>query len=666
MAKRKDDSRKALDLWTAPAKAGEPELCVATTFTFDAAFFERDCLGRFLAMEFDAAEGDSVAYLVEREEKLAASRACVLVDRRHARDKQSLRWDVIPVIVPRAVQHAKLSLLVWAHHVRAIIGSGNLTTYGYRSNLEVFGSLDLTEHDGGSRTEILGCFDFLGEVVDLAVGDPTAGPIDRARKGLAAARRRVAGWPETKHQVRCGVVFGGPKRSVIEVVKQSWPSASPARTAWVASPFFDAPPNDHLAPDALLGVLAKRGARDLSFAVPTESLPDGRLRVRAARGIVSGARSAEVELLPIPTEQQGENRTYHAKLLHLANDDWQAVVLGSSNFTAAGLGVRGYGNLEANLMYMSRAGSSEARAIDAIWPETGAAIDLESAEIVWEPCDEDQALGLGEPCLPGAFCEALFVAEAPLLRVVLTKGLPKEWRISVPGGETLLSSSATQEGKHEIAWTGKPTPFVLEVTWEDLDRRWTTSWAVNVSDPAALPPPEELRSLRLDDLLEVLASTRPIAHAVSTIIARRSRVASLRAELDPHKRVNTHAFLLQRTKRVAAALDRLRERLERPVLTYEALDWRLRGAVGPVALAAAVVREHRPAEARFFLAEIILALHRVDVRKTAIGGLARTTVNSAIRDVTREIERLLPELGPAEQSTGLDAYVTAALAEARS
>jgi hypothetical protein len=102
---------KALDLWQAPSGAGEPLVCVATSFTFDATFFETECVGRFLQMHTHPSESESVGYLVEREEKLAAARVCALVDRRHARDKESLRWDVLGVIVRKAIQHAK----VWQH-----------------------------------------------------------------------------------------------------------------------------------------------------------------------------------------------------------------------------------------------------------------------------------------------------------------------------------------------------------------------------------------------------------------------------------------------------------------------------------------------------------------------------------------------------------------------
>src|SRR6478672_8873246 len=107
MRKARATHGKALDLWQAPDKAGEPLVCIATTFTFDATFFETECVGRFLQMDAHPSETASVAYLIEREEKLAGARVHALVDRRHARDKESLRWDILGVLVPRATQHGK-------------------------------------------------------------------------------------------------------------------------------------------------------------------------------------------------------------------------------------------------------------------------------------------------------------------------------------------------------------------------------------------------------------------------------------------------------------------------------------------------------------------------------------------------------------------------------
>ena len=154
MSRRRGDEAygKALDLWQAPPNAGEPLVCIATSYTFDATFFETECIGRFLQMEAHPSESASVAYLIEREEKLAGARVHALVDRRHARDKESLRRDIIGILLPHGVQHAKLAVLVWKDVVRIIIGSGNLTVPGYRKNVEVFGTIDVTREEGNRQT----------------------------------------------------------------------------------------------------------------------------------------------------------------------------------------------------------------------------------------------------------------------------------------------------------------------------------------------------------------------------------------------------------------------------------------------------------------------------------------------------------------------------------
>jgi hypothetical protein len=94
---------RALALWEPPEGAGDAQVCIASTFTFKADFFETECLGRFLGMDTHPAESDAVSYMVEREEKLAAASVTVLADRRHAIEKESLRWDVLGVLLKTEV-----------------------------------------------------------------------------------------------------------------------------------------------------------------------------------------------------------------------------------------------------------------------------------------------------------------------------------------------------------------------------------------------------------------------------------------------------------------------------------------------------------------------------------------------------------------------------------
>src|SRR5207249_1060714 len=84
--------------WSAPSDlpvgpAGRPLFCVASTYTFHAPFFESELLPRFLGLKFDETEGVR-PFVVEREQALATSRACVLVNADHLDPSQStLRWD---------------------------------------------------------------------------------------------------------------------------------------------------------------------------------------------------------------------------------------------------------------------------------------------------------------------------------------------------------------------------------------------------------------------------------------------------------------------------------------------------------------------------------------------------------------------------------------------
>ena len=181
--------------------------------------------------------------------------------------------------------------------------------------------------------------------------------------------------------------------------------------------------------------------------------------------------------------------------------------------------------------------------------------------------------------------------------------------------------------------------------WTGRHGEYVADWPVNVVEPGHLPPPEALRDLKLDELIEILSSTRPLHTAVAHVLQKRAKQIASDVQLDPHKRVNTETFLLRRTKRVAVALEHLRQRLERPVMNVEAIDWRLRGPVGPMAMAAAFRREARTEdESLFFLAELALTLQRVRVGEAGRGGLAPHAIRERLRALISEIEALASPL----------------------
>src|SRR5207247_918294 len=109
-----------------------------------------------------------------------------------------------------------------------------------------------------------------------------------------------------------------------------------------------------------------------------EELPDKQTRLMAPRALVTTAENyCDVYVRKIPVTQDEEIRPLHAKILILENDEWELRLIGSSNFTRAGLGLRtGAANLEANLAYLTRVGTPEFRRLQQVWPAADDDIDI--------------------------------------------------------------------------------------------------------------------------------------------------------------------------------------------------------------------------------------------------------------------------------------------------
>jgi hypothetical protein len=450
----------------------------------------------------------------------------------------------------------------------------------------------------------------------------------------------------------------------------------PAYTACVLSPFFDAAQKvSYPAAGDLLAALTDRGSRELQYMVPYEKLPDGHVRLRAPKSLIEkGKKSAEISVWPVNETVDGEFRPLHAKSVWLWNDNWHAYMIGSSNFTSAGMGLaKGNSNFEANLAYVFRATSSFENAMDKTIPPYEEAIK-DFSKVSWEAIDEQVGEGaLGGSVLPSSFEEALFEpgeAES-FLNLHFGKNLPMDWTISFKDRTVSVLSTAewgslNSPSAVRLTWSDRAIPNALEVEWIDAaQQKQTAHWPVNVTDPGQLPPPDALRDLSLQTLLEILCSGRPLHEAVAS---RQSNGADSPAgdeippELDPLRRFNSETFLLQRTRRVAKAIDQLVANLNRPVVHRDALEWRLRGPVGPCALAKAICKEARiPGEACFLLSEIVLVLRRIDASKIALG-VDKEIIGRAIADVITQISSMIAEqrkLRDIPESMG--AYISAAL-----
>ena len=87
----------------------------------------------------------------------------------------------------------------------------------------------------------------------------------------------------------------------------------------------------------------------VEFVVPVDRLGEREIvqfRVPCSRRSQDVSRSG---LFDVKQPNQGESRRLHGKLIVLESDAWVAALVGSSNFSAPGLGLGGRGNLEVGL-----------------------------------------------------------------------------------------------------------------------------------------------------------------------------------------------------------------------------------------------------------------------------------------------------------------------------
>jgi len=652
---------KLLDAWVAPDEAGEPVGCVATSFTFSPVFFEEECLARFLQLESDPTE-DGPIYLVEREEKLAqVACAAALVDQHHCRGGRSLRWDLLSARMPSGLQHAKVSLLFWSKLVRIIISSANLTEDGYRRNLELFGILDYGVSSEAPVSCLLETVAFLRRAAEYSTTSPDQQPpalmrwnalLDRVAEecsswGLADDKFRRRG-------VRVQSVFSGPDYpSVFDSLGTLWPGGSPPSAGFVISPFFDRPEVKNVPARQLWGLLRKRGEAMVQFHVSGEEIPDEEsLFLNAPESLLKAepkgrsSVSTEFHRLLLPS-----GRSLHAKGIWLESDRWSIYQIGSSNFTSAGTGISKKSNLEANLVYIvdSHRDDKAIKLLESTFPQSEL-VDLE-AGVKWKPISGEGEDDVGEELiLPLEFGDAAYHCDEKQRATVSLSfhgKLPTRWELITDGDDQFFFGaeqwhSLGDPQTCDLEWKPDRPPSGFWVRWEGSGgSAW---WPVNVTAGNVLPPPEELKNLPLDVLINILSSARPLHRVLEKYLRRRKKEKQKPDDssiVDPHKRVDTSQFLLQRTRRISWALNALKSRLEKPVVTLEFLRWRLRGPVGVIALAEALVREAKSNEEKAFLiSELALELSRVKP-ETAQGCLPPDKHIAEIRQVIADLRPLL-------------------------
>ncbi|MBL8776859.1 MAG: hypothetical protein JNK12_13040 [Acidimicrobiales bacterium] len=658
---------RLLDYWSPPEGAGEPVAALATTFTFQADFFDEDCLSRFLSLSSVPSEGDrisSIAAVLEMEDRLSEVQVSVLADRSTASEKRNLRWDLLPVAAPGGLLHAKVAVLLWERAGRVVVGSANLTPAGYRQQVETAIAIDLDSNCSVPRSVLDDLVSELRVLVELAPDDPgLAGPKSRASATLDLLTERVQALslPITgDRNLRLAVAPARPGRSPLDQLRAVWRGPQPL-WATVLSPFWDdAAPAPAL--DAIGQLLTGRPASRRGLVAVAAVDP----RTEAVKAPVSMARQRGLDLVAFEPDD-AEQRLLHAKVLVVESDEWVAAMIGSSNATEAGYRLHPRrGHHELNVWIGCPAGSKEAKALRAL-TRAGAPIDLDDA--VWDPDhDEDEPTA---PTLPLGFQSCVVQPDPPAVTLTFSRDdLPVRWTVNTPTDIELLDVSAWRaEGSPETVSIPLPDailPAFLAVRWADAEGQVRATWTANVEDRGALPPPEELRDLPVALLLEALASTRPLPEAVERELRRQERAAEAngRAELDPLKRFDDRSLLLQRTRRVSLALMRLEERLARPASSLDALRWRLQGPFGPLAIADGLLAadgagDLLPGEPHFLLAELALTVAAVDW-EAAAPKLPKTTVRRVVSEAIQAIDLHRAELSSSADGA-IDRYVTDAL-----
>ncbi len=518
---------RLLDLWLPPAGAGPPLGCLATTFTFDADFFEQQCLGRFLGLDTRPGEAATdIGYLIEREEKLAETPVCVIADRSLNPDSRSLRWDVLPVAAPTGVMHAKVSVLVWEQAVRFIVTSANLSEHAFRRSIELALAFDVQHGSELWRGVVDDLMEAIERVVLMApAARGAAGPRPRALDILNRARDRISafGLPERPQRgsPRMAVAMPRMGSDALDGLMSVW-SGGPPRWATVMSPYFDVADGPSRAAGRLAAVMAKREA-SVDFIVPVEHLGEREI-AKVPRALVDAFPTRmDVAIYDVRQPDEAEPRRLHGKLVLLESDGWIAALVGSSNFSAPGLGLDGGGNVEIGLAIGAPQGGTVAKALLEL-ALSGEKVELDSVE--YEAVEDPEET---QPSVPTGFVQVLGDPGPParLEIEIAAGGLPRAWWIRTPDGQDILDAERWGRDGGNVVGVDAPggeLPFNVAIEWRTkAGETARASLPVNVTDPGRLPAPAELRSLPVHALLRALASVRPLHEGVVEAIERHER-----------------------------------------------------------------------------------------------------------------------------------------------
>jgi HKD family nuclease len=654
---------KLLDVWSPSKEAGEPIGLVATTFTFDGAFFEEECLGRFLNIQSDA-NSDGPVYLIELEEKLAGVGISIIVDQNHCSGSRNLRWDLMSARMSHGgVFHPKITILAWANVIRLIVASANITENGYRENQEIFSSIDFTSESKISIKILIEMIDFLNDIISEVVGQQERPDTDRSKTFLQRLRTTAKAWDKGEKtlnskdiQISTLLVKPGGK-TLFDQLKDLWKAncRSVPKNAIITSPFFNSPEDSiNLPAKKIWQLLAQRGAVRVTYNLPVNRFSSSidKVIIEAPSSLVENVPKSrsdakvDIQIINNILSQNKEEviRSFHFKSICLKNPESILYMVGSSNFTSSGTGLNVNSNYEANLVFTVLNNPKQYKVLE------NSTIKGEKIRKNYEftntsTINEDETGSTEYVPLPRFFDSIVLVFEKEFIVELSFSGKPlTDFEVLTFGDEKLVDENswvmAGRPATLSLKWGERPIPSGMKVRWKNSEG--FAYWPVIINDKSSLPPPADLKNLPLEILLKIITSSRPLYLILKAWLAKKSidnekeRYEDINI-IDPHKRIDTSSFLLQRTRKISYALYGMRQRLERPVYTKESLKWRLFGPIGVMAISRAILNEaHSNEERAFLLSEITLEISRIKYTERE-NSLSSDIIFAEIQKVIKEL-----------------------------
>lgn len=366
--------KRLLELWEPPPGLTLASI-LATTYELQADFVEEDLLP--VALDLGVSAGRGKQFRIELERALQDAEVTLFfeADRYQRGLRRSPRIDLVPSARPKPKLHAKVSLLRYvspeertpeAQVVRLIVGSANLTSPGYRSNIEVAVAIDDAP---GCAPEVATAVRDATRWLKSAMGTQT----EQSARQLRDLNNVFLARPVAP--VRGALRFVGlPQEGGLpEAIP---PTSQAGARITVASPFW--PTGDRTGD--VVGALERLGGGSVSHARligPAHQDDSGEIYPEVPRALVrellergirvsvaaarpgygceqSNTEPVDEEELDFAAKGSGKNvgrRDLHAKAVLVEGESTAKLAIGSFNTTRKGFGLVAGSNLEAGLLW---------------------------------------------------------------------------------------------------------------------------------------------------------------------------------------------------------------------------------------------------------------------------------------------------------------------------